>query len=627
MLRELGSSHRKVVASSAALAAAVCLLIYYYGLRAAYQMDDFVWLGQVQRVHSFSDFWFALVHPAAHGTWRPLSERLPFLVLGWLFGDNALPFRLLVFGTAIAEATMLASVVHRLSGSPMAAMLAPVLWFANCAIAFPMAWSSSLMHFLCGFCLLLAFHFLIRFVETEKWRYYWLQVSVFIVSLGVMETTVVYPAIATLYVLFFARKYLRNIIPLFTVSVAFLAFHMWYAPKVSGGPYAPHFDLGMAGTLWTYWSWALFPPELGVFFPRYSAWFWGALIAAGSAALLGSVAYRSWRRDFVPLFFLGAFVILLGPVLPLSGHLQLYYLTLPSTAFAALAAVSLAWAWRTGWLSRGLGVALALSYCGFQATSARAINKWWYERGERIELVVRGVKDARKANPGKAIVLTGVDDEIFTGAVRDRAFDAVGVADVFLEPRTADALPVGIAAPPKDFRIDEADLVALLDDDKAIVLDVAGGQTRDVTGKYLETAAQLGATLRPPATVRVASPGSAQWLGEGWYAAESGFRWMSARALLKLAGPANASQKLYIHGHCQPEQTAKGAVVLKVSMGGRMLKPFSVSQPGFFDASFDIPKSFVGAPEIDLELTVDRTMNAPGDSRTLGLAITEIEFH
>jgi hypothetical protein len=78
---------------------AFSVAVYGYGLLVGYYDDDWVWLGQRLRVHSAAEVWNAIFSPSRHGTFRPFSERLPFLIFGSLFGDDALPFRLLVFAT------------------------------------------------------------------------------------------------------------------------------------------------------------------------------------------------------------------------------------------------------------------------------------------------------------------------------------------------------------------------------------------------------------------------------------------------------------------------------------------------------------------------------------------------
>src|SRR6266536_3183546 len=77
----------------------LCLILYREGLTAWFQADDFAWLSLRLHVHTWRDLAHALFAPMAQGTIRPWSERGFFLVFTWLFGIDALPFRICVFLT------------------------------------------------------------------------------------------------------------------------------------------------------------------------------------------------------------------------------------------------------------------------------------------------------------------------------------------------------------------------------------------------------------------------------------------------------------------------------------------------------------------------------------------------
>ena len=82
--------------------ALVCLIVHWAGFRAWFRADDFAWLGLYNRIHGFHDLLMLLFQPQAQGTIRPWSERA-FFILGYgLFGLNALPYRIVIFGTQFA---------------------------------------------------------------------------------------------------------------------------------------------------------------------------------------------------------------------------------------------------------------------------------------------------------------------------------------------------------------------------------------------------------------------------------------------------------------------------------------------------------------------------------------------
>src|SRR5256714_14775309 len=109
-----------------------------------------------------------------------------------------------------------------LPGSRPAGFVAAVLWVLNGSLIEPLGWTCVYNEVLCGFCLLLAFYFLLRFIETGLRRYEVYQWIVFVLGFGVLELNVVYPALAGAYTLLVVRKYFRRIVPMFAVSIAYV---------------------------------------------------------------------------------------------------------------------------------------------------------------------------------------------------------------------------------------------------------------------------------------------------------------------------------------------------------------------------------------------------------------------
>ncbi|MEP7364784.1 MAG: hypothetical protein ABI972_16130, partial [Acidobacteriota bacterium] len=147
-------------------ASAFCLWLYWPGLRAWFQQDDFAWLGLGMNVHTAPELWNALFAPKAQGTIRPWSERAFFMGFFALFGLDALPYRILVFATQLLNLGLVISITRRLTGSWLAAALAPILWTANASLGLPMSWTSAYNQILCATFLLGAFYCLLRWIES-----------------------------------------------------------------------------------------------------------------------------------------------------------------------------------------------------------------------------------------------------------------------------------------------------------------------------------------------------------------------------------------------------------------------------------------------------------------------------
>src|SRR5580704_3622887 len=201
------------------------LALYWPGLTNWFYQDDFGWLNLRHDVHSFRDLGPALFAPKAHGNIRPLGENAYFLVLSTLFGVDALPFRIVAFVTQMASLVLLGNIAWRLTASRTAAFWAQILWISNSGLAPAMCWTSIYNQILSGFFLLLAFWFLLRYIDSGAARDSLAHWAVFVLGLAALEINVLYPAIAAIYTLLFARAFLKKVLPMFLVSALFVFVH------------------------------------------------------------------------------------------------------------------------------------------------------------------------------------------------------------------------------------------------------------------------------------------------------------------------------------------------------------------------------------------------------------------
>jgi hypothetical protein len=606
-----------------------CLAVYYWGLRAWYQQDDFVWLGQRFKIENWHDFLRAVFGPSVHGTFRPLSERLFLLAAGSAFGTDAFPARLWVFLTQVANLALISSLARRISNSRAAGFLAPILWTANGALAFPMAWTSAYMHILCAFCILLALHFLLRYIETGKRSDYCFQWIVFLIGFGVMESMIVYPAIAAAYTLLRARKRFFSTLPLFGASILFWILHSVFVPKQHTGLYSVHFDASIFRTLVTYWKWTLVPRDWldwRGWQPRFVLVATVAVIAI-TAAMLIYVAYAALRRNLAPAFGLICFLLLLLPVLPLKEHLSNYYVALPSMGLALVGAFAADSAIRTGWWARLVAGSLLSLYLFVQVPYTAFACKWWYLRSQRVEGVVLGAVAARQAMPEKTLIITGVDEVIFDGAFWDGAFQAFGVSGVYADPGQRATLTSNSVLENQDLSNlfpDPADFQRGLLQHRVVVLSMVGPVLLDVTSRF-EAEAQSAPSLSPH-RVDVASALAADYLRGEWYGDEGGHRWMGKKAGAVIAGPTSQNQQLHLTGYCPAAQIAAGPLMGRVLVDGEEIGQLRLTQgDAGFEVAFALPAKDAGKPSIEVTIELARSFRAPGDARDLGLVFGSFE--
>jgi len=593
----------------------LCFALYHGALRAWFQADDFAWLALRLDVHDWRSLIHALFDPMAQGSVRPLSERAFFLVLPWLFGTSRLPFHLCVFLTQCANLTLLTAITRRLTGSPAAGFWAAVLWIFNSGFVVPMIWLSAYNQVLCAFFVLAAFWFLLRYVDTGRtWDNVW-QWVFFLAGFGALELNAVYPALAALYTFVFARRRFRATLPLFIPSLVFVGLHAVLAPLSATGTYALHFG-GVPETLLTYWRWAL----LSAYFPPVYEWFAALLLALLSMGVIGFAIIRAWRRDWLPIFWLSWFVLLLLPYLPLPNHIMDYFLPLPTAGLAMLGAYAVVHAWARP-LARQIAVVVILAA---YFREARVIDlgatQWWHDRSYDIERMVLATVRARQLHPGKTILLDGVDKQLFWAGVFHYPFRAFGVSDVYLTPGSERQIePHPETGRISDFELPNGPTLHAIKNDQVVVYRI-GFPLKAITSAYDEAAVDK-LSPAPPHRVDAGSPLTAYLLGPEWYDSEAdGNRWMPKRATLRIAGPRSPSEKLYLNGFIAPVQIAQGPTTVRVTVDGVSLPDATLRPAGSrFQLEFPLPKQALGKEELRIVVEVGRTFQNGADARSLGL--------
>jgi hypothetical protein len=599
-----------------ALPCVLCLLLYWRGFTAWFRADDFAWLGTGIYINNFHDLLTALFAPQAQGTIRPLSERAFFMVGFGLFGLDALPFKTVIFATQFASLVLAASIGARLTGSIAAGVCAAVLWVLNGSAIEPLGWTCVYNQVLCGFFLLLAFHFLLRFIETGRRRYELLQWLAFLLGFGALELNVVYPALAAAYTLLLARPYFRRVLPMFAASIAYVALHNAVAPVQKTGDYGMHFTGSMFRTLGKYWTWSIGPTFL--FTPFHLApWILPAGIAIVSLGLLGFAAAKLREGARLPLFFVAWYVIVLAPVLPLRDHMTEYYVFLPAIGFC----------WLGGWAIAQhprAGIAFAAIYAAMTVPEIVVGSEWNHAITIRVRNLVEGVAGAHERYPNKAILLDGVDSDLFWNGVLDKPYRLFGLDHIYLSPGSEKHIDAHPDLGDIHEYILPADVVSnALQRDEIVVYDARGPRLRNITQLY--AALPQASTL--PLRVDAASPLTSYLLGPEWYKSDGDHRWMPKRATLRIGGPAASGARLYLRGECPDELLRAGRLPVTVSVDGETLLPAAI-KPGenAFEISFALPPSATGKAQLNLTIESGRVFRPASDPRDLALAFGVIEI-
>ncbi len=342
-----------------------------------------------------------------------------------------------------------------------------------------------------------------------------------------------------------------------------------------------------------------------------------AVTWAIAAALAGFVVVRLRRREWMPLFLCGWFLLLLAPMLPLPNHVEDYYLTVPGIGLAWLGGWALVEAWRAGLATRVIGVALALGYAAGSVVEVDSVTAWYLKITSHIRVAYRAAEGTLAKYPGSGIVLTGMDDEVFLNSVPHHPFRLLGAEDRVWLPPGSDAVIDSVMATGDPnvaaHRTTREELLRRLDAGEVRVLDVSGPVAYDVTGSYRKVLATEFLEGHGDA-VDVGNPAYEGRLGEGWFPIENGARWSGGRAGVTLFAPDGAGH-LRVAGYAPEAALAGGPVTVRVLVNGREAGSVVVRTAGEFAVA--VPLEARGWVEVEVALS--RTFRPPGDARDLGL--------
>lgn len=460
------------------------LALYWPGLMAWFQKDDFVWLSLRGMVHNAHELWWALFAPLAQGTIRTLSERVFFMSFYSLFGLHAFPYRLLGFVTFAASLVLMNSICARLTGSPTAGFWAAILWTVNACMGYALSWTALYPELLCAFVFLLSFRFLLRYIDTGEKRFYIAQWITFALGFGVLELNLVYPALALAYAICCARRVIPKVIPLFILSAVYTFLHLSAKALPSEGPYKMYWNASMVSTLWTFWKMALGPNRL-IYLGLYPSAARSALAIALMLGLFGFLVWKLLRREWVAAFFPAWFVIVLSPLLPLRDHIDDSYLTIPLIGLAMWGAWALVSGWRTGGTARIVSVALAVIYVGVSLPVARVNAIAFRDNSHKLQRMILSVVGLSRADPGKIILLKGVDRNVLLDAIYERPFRLFGIDEVYVVPEDeCTGIPGPLRHDAEGLFLDRPRVESVLNQSRAVVYDISSGEARDVTREY-----------------------------------------------------------------------------------------------------------------------------------------------
>ncbi len=228
--------------------------------------------------------------------------------------------------------------------------------------------------------------------------------------------------------------------------------------------------------------------------------------------------------------------------------------------------------------------------------AAWAIAQWNHARGTRVADLVLGVAEIHDKQPGKMILLDGVDSDLFWSGIVDVPFRAMEIPHVYLAPGSE----ARIQAPADllvKYTLPQALALAALRINRAVVYQIDGGTLRNITTSY-RTLAE--ATWKPemPRFINLGDSVYAPYLGAGWDDCAGGYRLLRRAATAAIGGPRTPAEKLYIGVF------RTTAFSLLVQLDGADLSPAVTERNGELTLlAAPLPAAAAGRPEISITLS------------------------
>jgi len=369
-------------------------------------------------------------------------------------------------------------------------------------------------------------------------------------------------------------------------------------------------DARVLGTLRYYLTTSLLPREWTAFQYSPSLGFAILAVVAASLAALLILEVRDGRR--AALFGAAWFLITIAPVLVLPGHRTEYYLTIP--------VAGLGWTLGLGFsgsrYSRLAAAAGTAAYLTGMIPATHAATAWYEKATRPVRSVVLGAQAALEAHPGKAVLLEGIDRNLYTSSIGQGAMFAFGLGDVYLAPGSmADTGARDGVADPATLTPEPEVAFHAVDGNQALVYTLAGDHLRNITPAYAATLSARfpGAASGAPARL---DPGNALYgymLGPGWLKPEDGAVWMTGTSVLRIKGPASSGWSLRLEGSIPGEQLKTGTRTIRASADGIFIGEAKVSDPeSQFKRLLPMPDSLVGRSVLKLELQVTPVIRLGG---------------
>jgi hypothetical protein len=595
----------------------VFALCSWPAVQSYFSADDFAMIQVRQRVlkgESLSGFVFS---PNEAGSWRP-ALTLIFYASEAVAPGNPRPLHAMSLVVQIASMLLLFEIGRRLTGSDIAAALAPLFWAVNMCVPETLAWSTGSMQVLLAFCVLLALYAFIRYGEEQRPGFLVFSWAAFLSGFLVLESNLAFPLLAAGWALVYCRRAIRATLPMAIVSGLFVALHQWLVPKHTSGPYSMDLDpVSLATTAWQYTRW-FFSPENVDAFARTPHSFNIAWSVLAMTALLAFAVWSAWKRDFRAALFALFFLALIAPLTPLREHLSMYYLVPPGIGLGLLGAWGVSEGLKSRLPFRALTVLLLSGWVAIMPLGTYRTSKWWHDYGRQMRDFVTGLKSAASIAGDRMTVVSGFSDTVFWGCIHYGCAEAAGVTNWNISPEWTPSEPGAPGLPvDKSHILDDPGLGSRLRLGRLALFTIRGASAEDRTEAARERV--LADRFAPPPVVNAGDPADKDFLAGQWYGIENGFRWMSRYATVLLPGPTEG-KTIVLKGYCADVPGFPENIEIGLTANGVPLPVQQLNRcKGGFELDIPLPQSVPSFARVRLDVALSQTFRVQGDNRAFGL--------
>lgn len=593
--------------------------------------DDFAWLQLPARLEMGTHLTELLFCPMAQGTVRPLSERIPFLVLPKLFGPVTEPFRILAAACLGIAVLYVMRLLRQLGSSSIAVTAASIGWLLHGAVAVVLSWTSALNQAMLAACQAALAYYWLQYGLRGSRRALLVASGIFLAGFAIHEASVANAWLLLWIALLFFPAGLKVGLWYLGATLLYVLARLWLTPLPSQGPYAVASLPLLLRAFIDYW-WAHLTAEA---LPKTQ---WNVLMVGAVVIVLLAVGLKQLpaRLDRqIALCGLGWFCITLAPYLFFAHHITFYYLTVPALGFCMVAA-----AFANGRLKSKKVVVLVLgaaflAYIGTHTWRQHKTFEWYRDWSLQARTLWETISHSQHLSP-RVFVLHKIAPELFWGAVYHGLFRLGQPVEVFVSPETIPELYtrqnlVTFGATTRDFEISHRQIAVGLAEGGLDVFIMHLGKVYNASKLYglfvLGTLMDNGHFASPE--VDLVSQKYDSQLLDGWHQPELTHRWTAPSASLLMPTCCSTEGRLCLEGFLPQNQLKNGPVKVTIHVEALNLPVRTIlTAAGPFQRCLDLPD--MGLDKLDsmvkISIGVSPVYLPGGDSRRLGLALKRIEM-